>query len=232
MNVNYPQEEDFALGNEAGFSFYYWFYFPADHQRIIKEYLSLPAEDPERNLKHIEEYKTFIKRCLLNVRGEQYIAKNPPNMARIPFILDLFPKSRFVYIERNPYEVLLSTFRFHKSFLRTLQLQDIEDDALWDFIFSTYRILYDKYLDNKHLIPVENLAEIKYEQLVSDPGKTFGRLQVEIFSDLETNESKLRSVIERHRKHSPNTYNFKNAYKDRVNSALGDVIQQQGYSLS
>ena len=94
----------------------------------------------------------FVKRCLLNVGGEQYIAKNPPNMARIPVLLDLFPGARFVYIERNPYEVLISTFNFYKGFLITLQLQEIDDDDLWNFIYRTYVDLFNRYQVDKPAI--------------------------------------------------------------------------------
>lgn len=217
------------MGNEIGFSFYYWFYFPDDYQRITDEYLTLPTGEAEKIQKYKQGYEKFIKRCMLHVAGEQYIAKNPPNMARIPFLLEMFPGSRFVYIERNPYEVLLSTFRFHKGFLKTLQLQDMDDETLWKFIFQTYVLLYNIYQDNKHLIPPGNLVELKYEELVSDPGGVYKSLHQGMFSDLETNETKLNQVLQNHRLHTVNPYPFEREYIDRVNSELGNVIERQGY---
>ncbi len=169
LNVNFPQEEDFGLGHEAGYSFYYWFHFPNDYQSITDDFLTLSTGDEKKIQKYKKAYKRFIKRALLNVGGEQYIAKNPPNMARLPFLLDIFPKSRFVYIERNPYEVLMSTYRFHKGFLRTLQLQEVDDETLWKFIYQTYILTYNQYQEDKSLIPPENLVEVKYEELVKDP---------------------------------------------------------------
>ncbi len=229
MHVDFPQEEDFALGNEIGFSFYYWFYFPDDYQRITDEYLALPTRDEEKIQQYKQGYEKFIKRCMLHVAGEQYIAKNPPNMGRIPFLLEMFPGSRFVYIERNPYEVLLSTFRFHKGFLKTLQLQDMDDETLWKFIFQTYVLLYDMYQDNKHLIPPGNLVELKYEELVSDPEGIYKSLHLGMFSDLEANEEKLKKVLQNHRNHKANPYHFEREYIERVNLELGNVIERQGY---
>jgi hypothetical protein len=229
MHVDYPQEEDIALGNEAGFSFYYWFYFPNDHQRITDEFLALSPGVKGNYRKYKRRYKRFIKRCILNIGGDQYIAKNPPNLARIPFLLDIFPQSRFVYIRRNPYEVILSAYRFFKGFLKTLQLQDIDDETLWDFIFRTYIFLYNKYREDRHLISPRNLAELKYEELIANPERIFRSLQEGIFSDLKTDESKLNSIIRRHRDHSANAYKFDRDYIDRVNSELGDLIEEQGY---
>ena len=231
MHVDYPQEEDFALGNEAGYSFYYWFYFPADYQRIREEYLTLSTVDETRRKVYMERYRRFIKRSLLYVGGSQYIAKNPPNMARIPFLLEMFPESRFVYIERNPYEVLLSTFKFFLGFLKTLQLQEISDKDLWDFIFSNYRMLYEIYQVDRLKIPSDNLVELRYENLTGDPGSVLELLRKDLLSDLDPNDSKLSAILETHKKHAPNIYDFERDYVDRVNSELGSLIEKQGYKL-
>lgn len=229
LNVNFPQEEDFGLGHEAGYSFYYWFHFPNDYQSITDDFLTLSSGGEEKIQKYKEAYKRFIKRALLNVGGEQYIAKNPPNMARLPFLLDIFPNSRFVYIERNPYEVLTSTYRFHKGFLRTLQLQEVDDETLWKFIYQTYILTYNQYQKDKELIPPENLVELKYEELVKDPGAIYSTMHQGIFSDLEPDNEKLKRLLQKHGKHSPNPYDFDKEYIDRVNSELGDIIEKQGY---
>lgn len=231
MHVDFPQEEDFGLGHQAGYSFYYWFHFPNDYQRITDEYLSLSSKDEQKVQEYKEAYRKFIKQALLNVGGEQYIAKNPPNMARLPFLLDLFPGSRFVYIERNPYEVLMSTFRFHKGFLRTLQLQDVDDEVLWKFLFQTYTLMYEKYRNDKHLISSGNLVELKYEDLIRDPGSIFSSLHKGILSDLETDQEKLNGILQKHQKHAANPYNFEKEYIQRVNSELGGIIEEQGYQI-
>jgi hypothetical protein len=231
MHVDYPQEEDFALGNEAGFSFYYWFYYPRDYQRISDEYLSLSHVGSLKAERYRSRYTRFIKRCMLNVRGDQYIAKNPPNMARIPFLQGLFPESRFIYIERNPYEVLHSTFNFFKGFLTTLQLQDMDDETLWEFIFATYLHLYNTYQEDKQLISPSRLFELKYEELVADPAQLLAELEQGIVSDLEPDEEKLKALLDVHSKHRINTYEFESSYIDRVNAQLGPLIQKQGYPL-
>lgn len=231
MHVDNPQEEEFALGSEAGFSFYYWLYFPGDRQLISDEYLTLPSENQKRDQTFTRSYLRFIKRCMLNIGGEQYVAKNPPNMARIPFLLCLFPQSRFIYLERNPYEVLLSTFRFFRGFLKTVQLQDIDDESLWDFLFSTYKYLLLKYQQDRELIDPRNLVEIKYEQLISDPHETLKELHQKLFPELEPDEVKMKGNLNLHKDHTIKKYKFERKYIDRVNRELGDLITQQGYAI-
>jgi hypothetical protein len=229
MHVDNPQEEDFALGNEAGFSFYYWFYFPGDRDYITREYMTLPSKNEKRNQAFTQSYLRFIKRCMLNTRGDQYIAKNPPNMARIPFLINLFPESRFVYIERNPYEVLESTFRFFKGFLKTLQLQDITDEDLWDFVIRNYVYLHQKYREDKKLIPKDQLVEIKYEQLISDPGAMFRELNQGLVPELKPDEVQLKAQLDIHKDHALKEYTFNPKWINRVNSELGELIELQGY---
>ena len=231
MHVDYPQEEDFALGNEAGFSFYYWFYFPRDWKVFSDHFLDLSSGEEKTRRMYASRYIRFIKRCMLNVGGEQYIAKNPPNMARIPFLLDLFPGSRFVTMRRNPYEVLTSTFRFYKGFLRTLQLQDFDDPSLWDFIFHNYKYLHRRYLRDKALIPPDQLVEISYEQLTEDPEGTLNMLLDEMLSDLEPDRDKLDPLLARHRDHTFKKYEYEPAFIERVNRELGDLIPMQGYQV-
>lgn len=231
LHVDFPQEEDFALGNEAGFSFYYWFYFPKDYRRFTEEYLRLSTEDPSTRTFYKDGYTRFIKRCLLHLDGDQYIAKNPANMARIPFLLDLFPESRFIYIERNPYEVLRSTFKFHRGFLRTLQLQDMDDDLLWEFIFATYKATYSQYQEDKKLIPPSNLLELKYENVIAAPELTLKTLKRGLLSDLKSDDVRLKSVLDEHKNHKANTYAFEQDYVDRVNAELGSLIEIQGYRV-
>jgi hypothetical protein len=231
MHVDFPQEEDFALGNEEGFSFYYWFYFPNDHRRISEKFLAFSDSDPATLRKYREGYIRFIKRCLINIGGDQYIAKNPPSMARIPFLLDLFPRSRFIFIERNPYEVLASTFRFNKGFLKTLQLQDVEDETLWEFIFQTYITLHRKYHEDRLLVPKGDLEEVRYEDLVADPESIFRSFQKGLLSDLEVDEERLQASLKSHKNHRPNQYHFDREYLKRVNSVLGDLILDQGYPV-
>ncbi|MGW8315942.1 MAG: sulfotransferase family protein, partial [Bacteroidales bacterium] len=160
-----------------------------------------------------------------------YIAENLPSMARIPFLLDLFPEARFIYIERNPYEVLASTFRFFKAFLVTLQLQDFDDESLWEFILHNYQFLFQRYQEDKNLIHDGHLVEIKYEQLVRDPEKILNQLLDGIFHDLEPDRTKLDPVLERHENHTLKKYEFDRIFIERVNHEIGDLIRAQGYQL-
>ncbi len=81
------------------------------------------------------------------------------------------------------------------------------------------------------LIPAENLVELKYENLISDPVSGFERLQQGIFSDMEVDQRVFDFMIHSHGKHNGNIYSFEKKYIDRVNRELGSLIEKQGYPV-
>lgn len=84
---------------------------------------------------------------------------------------------------------------------------------------------------DKPLIPESHLVEVKYEDLTENPGSLLKKLQNDLLSDLNPNDSKLGSILETHQKHAPNRYDFEKGYVERVNTELGTVIEKQGYKL-
>ena len=139
MDSSNPQEEEMALGNAFFFSYYYWFYFPKEYDKIAERFLFVEHITEEEKDQFTKNYLRFIKRTMMNTGGSRYISKNPPNTTRIPILLNMFPDAKFIYLSRDPYETLVSTFRFCKAFLKTLQLQEVSDDDLWKIVINTYR---------------------------------------------------------------------------------------------
>ncbi len=231
MHVDLPQEEDFGLGNDIGYSFYYWFHFPSQHRKVSDRYLAPDRRDRRLYESVKKGYIRFVKRSILHVGGAQYVAKNPPNLARIPFLLDVFPEARFIYIQRNTYEVLQSSFKFFRGFLKTLQLQDVDDSELWNFVFGTYRTLYTSYRDHQHKIPEGKLYRISYEDLMAGPEPEFLKLRDRFLPEMTMDQSLFSRHIKEHRNHHPNTYHFSREYLDRVNHEVGDLIEEMGYEL-
>jgi hypothetical protein len=110
-------------------------------------------------------------------------------------------------------------------------LQDIDDESLWDFLFSTYKYLLLKYQQDRELIDPRNLVEIKYELLISDPHETLKELHQILFPELEPDEVKMKGNLNLHKDHTIKKYKFERKYIDRVNRELGDLITQQGYAI-
>ena len=230
LDADYPQEEEFALNNEYVYSYYNWWYFPKKIKSITDEYLLAKTADPKEVLKFKNNYKRFVKRCLMNTQGNRFISKNPPHTARIPWLLEMYPNAKFIFIHRNPYEVVRSTFNFYKSILPPLQLQSIGEEELRDSVLYTYSAMIEKYYIDKNLLYKDNLLEIAYADLIDDPKK--------IIADIYTNFlnedfSKIEGVINDtiNNKHSLKEYRYERSYIDKINNSLEWLIKKQKYEL-
>lgn len=231
LHVDYPQEEEFALNNEIPFSFYNWWYFPKDTRAIAKEYLFNETTKKE----DIEYWKSnfirFVKRCLINTKGVRFVSKNPPHTARISQLLELYPKAKFIYIHRNPYEVVRSTFAFYKSILPATQLQEIDEDTLMDDILWVYRKMNEKYEAEKGLIPSENLIEIKYADLVGKPEKEIQQIYQNLLKD---NYARIEPYIKEYLdglNHTLKKYEYTKDFLNKVNKELEEIIQHKEYEV-
>ncbi len=230
LDADYPQEEEFALNNEYVYSYYNWWYFPSKIKSITDEYLLARTAQPTEVEKFKNNYKRFVKRCLMNTNGKRFVSKNPPNTARITWLLEMYPNAKFIFIHRNPYEVVRSTFNFHKSILPPLQLQSIGEEELMESILYTYSAMLEKYYVDKNRLSSENLMEIKYTDLIDKPKKIIA----EVYNNLLKEDfSKIEGAITKtiKSKHALKDYSYEKNYIDRINSSLGWLIKKQGYQL-
>lgn len=231
LDVEFPQEEEFALNNEIPFSYYNWWYFPKHTQEIKKRYLLDETTTASDWMEWKDNYTRFVQRCQLNTKGTRFVSKNPPNTARIPQLLELFPDAKFVYIHRNPYEVVRSTYAFYKGVLPAIQLQDIDDDVLLTDILNGFSEMIDKYEKEKNLIPTENLLEIPYSTLVDNPKDSIKELYANLLrDDFERVEGLVSSYLS-NQSHNLKEYQFEPEFVEKVNEKLLNVIQKQGYPV-
>ncbi len=229
LDARNPQEEEFGLGNVMEISYYNWWYFPATWDYFLENHLtlqSLSAKDLERWKK---TYLTFIKRGLIRESKFWFVSKNPPNTARIPVLLDMFPHARFVYIHRNPYEVFVSSQRFFKAILEPLQLQDISEDEFNQQILKAYCLLYDEYEKQKHLIPKNRLVEFAYSDFLKNELSYLQFIYSQLQIDLPKGLVATWKEAIGNKTHQNKTYNFDPETIRLVNAALGDRIEQMGY---
>jgi len=169
LGSSLPQEEEFALGDKAPFSFYFFWMFPEKMLEYYHRFIRF--ENIERNKLELwkQYYKLLIKKAIKNTKGSRFLSKNPPNTARIKVLLEMFPNAKFIHIHRNPIEVFLSTQNFYKKMLPPLRLQDIDSEEIILNIQEVYKKLMKDYFKQKEMIPSKNLVEISFNQLESKP---------------------------------------------------------------
>ena len=229
LNARNPQEEEFGLANVTEMSYYHWWYFPADWDDITEKYLTLENLPTKQKERWKKIYRHYIKRALIREGKAWFVSKNPPNTARIKILSELFPDARFVYIQRNPYEVYVSSQRFFKAILQPLQLQSISKTDLNTSFDPNLNLDLGAYQAQKALIPQNRLVEIKYEDFIQNETSylrfIYSQLEIKLPEALP---SKWESATG-NKKHRVSGYNFSPQTIAEVNAALGGRIEEMGY---
>ena len=107
--------------------------------------------------------------------GKIFINKAPAFTTRLDLLLELWPKAKFIYIERK-FGLEKSIEKSIKSFNREFGFIPYIDNASKDAQL-TKSFIFDKWKLMKGLIPKNNLIEVKYEDLINMPNETINNLK-------------------------------------------------------
>jgi omega-hydroxy-beta-dihydromenaquinone-9 sulfotransferase len=168
MDMDFPQEEEFAMANLQLFSVYNLFLFPSEFDSFIDhDYFTtlLPARDLERWKK---EYRRMVIKSLLNTNGERYVSKNPHNIPRLEILKEMFPGCNFIFIYRDPYVVVESLYNFILSIFPGVQLQDIPAGFSRKDVARFYSIAMNYYFKMKEKGGPLPIMEIRMEDFLKD----------------------------------------------------------------
>lgn len=232
LDMNWPQEEEMALGNIQPLSFYNYFYFPDHTEEYIHKSLFFNDVKKHEIDQWEKAYKLLIKKTLILSSGQRYVSKNPPNTFRIPQILNLFPDAKFVYIYRNPYRVLSSFILFMKQVMLGVGFQDIDEKEIDDQLLNLYLLALEKYQKDKVIIPENNLIEIQYESLKENPLQTIENIYNTFdLNDFHTVEPTLKNYISSQKHQKSGGHPMPDHLTDFIQNNLQDYMESKGYSM-
>ncbi|MCA9044416.1 MAG: sulfotransferase [Planctomycetaceae bacterium] len=162
-----PHEDEMALCIASRRSNMLSWAFPrrADH---YDRYLSFEGVDELERTIWKRELDYFVRKLTLKT-GKRLVLKSPNHTARIKLLLELYPDAKFLHIKRNPYDVFKSMCHMTSEVVDVWGLQYFPPEGIPDMVIETYKRLYDAYLDQVGLIPVGNLHEVAYEDVVDSP---------------------------------------------------------------
>jgi hypothetical protein len=233
MDMDFPQEEDFALMSLQPRSIYKIFYFPKDYNDIYRKELhfeNLPEGD--RNLWK-KKYTSLTYKALKNTNGVRFISKNPCNIFRIKTLTELHPGARFIFIYRNPYSVVESLYRFANEVLPGSELQHLEGGIPREYFAKLYSDSIHEYFKVRETIKPGNLFEIKYEDFKNRPVEIirdiYGQFKLpglaEALPRMESYLSRNKPDVRQPYPIEPETYRLVNGY-------AGDIIRELEYQVT
>jgi len=169
LGVDLPQEEEFALGARHSVSFYYFWYFPDRIRDFYFDSVAFKRRQGNFREKFKNAYIKTIKKAMIRSGKPVFLSKNPPNTGRVKLLMEIFPGARFIFIHRNPVNVILSTRNFFDKMMPALWLREITGDRRKIEIYQLYRNILEKYQEEKQYIPDKQLFEICFEDFEKDP---------------------------------------------------------------
>ena len=183
-----PQEDELALCVLCQISPYLNLAFPQKLD-LFREHLDIEAL-PTDEQKRWKDALLYLLRKITVRNPKQVILKSPSHTYRVKTMLKLFPDAKFVYIYRNPFDVIKSACHLRKKMIDNNTMgksiyPDIQNDVL-----INYKTAITQYEADKQLIPEGNLHEIKYEELEVNPleemEKLYASLQLENIQDMRS----------------------------------------------
>jgi hypothetical protein len=231
LDMSYPQEEEVALGNMQSLSFYNFFYFP-DQFESYKSKALLFEEVSKKAVQSWEDaYLLSMKKAMILTGGERFISKNPPNTFRIPQLLKLFPDAKFIYIYRNPINVLSSYILFMYEVITGVGFQKIDKLVFEKQSFSLFKDMLEKYESDKNKIPAENLVEVKYEEFKLKPVDTIKEIYEKFnMSGFDTMEEKLIQYTSSQKSQKSGGHFIPEHLTEFIRTELKDYMEEKGYS--
>jgi len=231
MNLNYPQEEELALGNVHPNFYYNFFYFPTGYREFYEKavHLDVPAHKIDEWKK---AYVDLLKKAAINTKAERMIVKNPVNTARIQILLELFPNAKFLFLYRNPYTVYFSTQLFFHNLLPTIWLQRVDKTFIDQMIFDVYGRLMEDYNAQKHLIPQGNLLELKFEEFEENPVEVLNTIYTDLLKeDFGRVRETFTLYLKTLKKYEKNKFTVRKNAADAVSQHLKKFITNWNYTL-
>jgi omega-hydroxy-beta-dihydromenaquinone-9 sulfotransferase len=223
-----PQEDEFALLCMGA---------PSPYEALLVPSL---MSDPQvlldlrrRSTQEQDRWKRTIQLFLRELTVQQnkpMVLKSPTHGFRFPLLPSLFPESRFVIIERNPYEVFASNLKLWTTLLNMYSLESASSEQIENFVLAAYLIHEDAIADGIRKIAPENVARVRYEDLVADPLVEMKRIYSELkFSGFEDAQAALQQYIASVAGHQRNRLVLSPAQKNSVDEMWGTLIREKGY---
>jgi hypothetical protein len=232
MSLELPQEEEIALARVSPHSVYHGWSFPRRLQFYFDRY-ALFEDIPEAAFEGWKsDYIAFLKRTTYHAHGRRLVLKNPLNTCRIPVLLELFPRARFIYIYRNPYTVFASTMRLHLEMLRNFALQNYDPHDVEAFALYAYKRMMKRYLQDRARIPDGHLVEVKFEEFEKDPLGQARRIYADLdLPGFDEAEPAFQSHIDSQSSHRKNEFHLESSEIERIKREWGFAFAEWPYDV-
>ena len=230
MNADFPQEDQYAIGAFSPYSYYHGWCFP---QRM--EYYNNYVCMDQVSQRSIDEWKKIylylIKKITLQHKGKQLVLKNQDNTGKVKLLLELFPDAKFIFLYRNPYTLYQSMMKFIRITIPRFCIQNPPKlESVEKSMMDLYTRVIQKYLKERHEIPLDNLIEVRYEDFIAQPLTQMKAIYTHLHLDSFTQaQPRFQDYISSQKTIKLTQYPVSKTVKSKVEKAWGFAIKEFGY---
>ncbi len=232
LGIDEPMSEDFALAGLTHMSHYLNYFFPQIAEQTFRETVLFQGAS-RRDVAHWSRmYEYLLRKVSYACGGKRLLLKNPPNLGRIPEVLKLYPDAKFIHVYRNPYVVHASTMKLMDRFMANLAFQDHDELQIEEFVSRRYELVVERWLQDRHGIPAENLIELRHEDIVARPVEIVAEVYRQFgLSGWSVMEPRLRAFAATLTGYQNNSYAFAPDYLARIEPFLSRFADRLGYQV-
>ncbi|NGP86742.1 sulfotransferase family protein [Fodinibius halophilus] len=233
LELDSPSEIEIALTTMISPTSLHWGHiFPQEAWHYFNKYLFFETATDQEIQQWKRDYRHLIQKTSLKNDGRQLLIKSPGNSCRIDKLLELYPDAKFIFIHRNPYDVFYSSKKLWNTLLDNLALQDYSKKEREEAIIAVYEKLMSRYIEQKGMVPTNQLAEIRFEHFITDPIKELSKVyeQLEI-SGLNTAKPEFEQFLSQKESGKSSDYTYRDNDLAKINRRWKFAFDHWNYSI-
>jgi len=168
LSFKTPSEDEIAINVlSGGISPYNCLVFPKQYKHYLKYLTFEDATTDDAFNRWQTSMLSFFKKVSYQQRGKPLVIKSPVHAGRLDYWLKLFPKAKFIFVHRHPYEVFSSSCHLSDTYGWYCCLQTPTNAEVTDYVLDQGRIIHEKYLSMRSEIPSDQLVEVSFDDLLT-----------------------------------------------------------------
>jgi omega-hydroxy-beta-dihydromenaquinone-9 sulfotransferase len=222
--ITSPQEDEWMYLPLGGFSYALEkLIFPVTGVSDCNEIIRLSRDEKTQEV----TLKIFKK--LTFAYHKRILSKSPGHFSRIPVLKQLFPNSRFLFIVRNPYDIVLSMIHAKKILGRMISLQKSIPDNVSSV--AKFLVFYlDVIKNDSHLLEDHEHSLVRYEDLIKEPVENIKTIYNRLgFKYTDKYDEALRSYVESMRGYERNRFAMTSEVKAVIYEECQQIFDRYGY---
>jgi hypothetical protein len=225
-----PQEDEFALLSLGARSPYEGLIAAQDFGPALK--LADPSDLPQKEARRWEKiFLQFFRTVWLLNGRKTVILKSPTHSYRVQTLRKLLPKSRFVLIVRNPYEVFESMMKTYRAYaMRYGLVPGLSNRELREVILAERLRCEGKLSSGLSGLGSDRLAVVKFEDLTADPVGAVENIYRQFgLPDFERVKPKLMEKAKNPGGPARAAAQPPPQWRERLKTAWSDIFDRYGY---